>query len=50
MKDGIVVEAGPTADVFHAPQHDYTRALLDSVPGRDWSRRRPDATSTAPAA
>jgi peptide/nickel transport system ATP-binding protein len=50
MKDGVVVEAGLTADVFRAQQHDYTRALLDAVPGRDWSRRSKDAISTAPAA
>jgi peptide/nickel transport system ATP-binding protein len=50
MKDGIVVEAGATADVFRAPQHEYTRALLDAVPGREWSRRRQEATSAAPAA
>jgi peptide/nickel transport system ATP-binding protein len=50
MKDGIVVEAGVTAEVFRAPQHEYTRALLDAVPGRDWSRRSTVAISTAPAA
>ncbi len=36
MKDGAVVEAGPTASVFGDPQHAYTRALLDAVPGRGW--------------
>ncbi|KTS37034.1 microcin ABC transporter ATP-binding protein [Methylobacterium indicum] len=36
MKDGAVVEAGPTAEVFSAPQAAYTRALLDAVPGRGW--------------
>ncbi len=33
MKDGEVVEAGPTGMVFANPQHPYTRALLASVPG-----------------
>src|SRR5262249_34583673 len=28
MKDGKVVEAGPTAEVLTAPRTDYTRALL----------------------
>jgi microcin C transport system ATP-binding protein len=28
MKDGRIVEAGPAADIFAAPQADYTRALL----------------------
>ncbi len=34
MKDGLVVETGPTAQVFEHPQHPYTQALLASVPGR----------------
>jgi microcin C transport system ATP-binding protein len=28
MKSGVVVEAGPAANVFKAPQEDYTRTLL----------------------
>ncbi len=30
MKDGRIVEAGPTAEVFANPQHAYTRKLLDA--------------------
>ena len=29
---GRVVEKGPVDDIFHAPQHPYTRALLRSIP------------------
>jgi peptide/nickel transport system ATP-binding protein len=36
LKNGRIVERGATADIFADPQHDYTRTLLASVPGRDW--------------
>src|SRR5262252_6016437 len=32
MQQGRVVEEGVTRDVFRAPQHAYTRLLLDSIP------------------
>lgn len=34
MKDGKIVEYGPTANLFTNPQHDYTRLLLSSAPGQ----------------
>lgn len=37
MKRGEVVEAGEVAAVFANPQHAYTRELLASIPGRDWT-------------
>ncbi|NRQ40096.1 ABC transporter ATP-binding protein [Nonomuraea sp. NN258] len=32
MKDGLVVETGPRGQVLREPSHDYTRALLASLP------------------
>ena len=38
MKDGEVLEHGPIGRVFSEPEHEYTRALLASVPGRGFTR------------
>jgi oligopeptide transport system ATP-binding protein len=32
MYRGEIVETGPADDVYEAPRHEYTRALLDAVP------------------
>ncbi|MDR6874865.1 peptide/nickel transport system ATP-binding protein [Bosea sp. BE125] len=45
MKSGEVVEAGSIGDVFGNPQHAYTRALLASIPGRDFGLKREAATA-----
>ncbi|MEW6639369.1 MAG: ABC transporter ATP-binding protein [Pseudomonadota bacterium] len=45
MKDGEVVESGPVARVFGHPQHAYTKALLASIPGREFSLGRAVASA-----
>ncbi|MEO7122395.1 MAG: ABC transporter ATP-binding protein [Lacisediminihabitans sp.] len=32
MRRGVIVEAGTAHDIFHNPQHEYTKALLAAVP------------------
>jgi oligopeptide/dipeptide ABC transporter ATP-binding protein len=38
---GRVVETGPVDDIFHNPQHPYTRALLESIPTLHASAKGP---------
>jgi peptide/nickel transport system ATP-binding protein len=42
MRDGRIVETGPTEAVFTSPSHPYTQSLLGAVP-------RPDPTARATA-
>jgi peptide/nickel transport system ATP-binding protein len=37
---GRVIEVAPSADLFRAPNHPYTRALLDNMPRLDTTKRR----------
>ena len=34
MKEGEIIEAGSVDDIFSNPSHDYTKKLLDSIPGK----------------
>ena len=43
MKDGKIVEQGAIERVFTAPEHPYTRALLNAQPRRDPAPMQPDA-------
>ena len=43
MYKGEVVEEGLAAEVFRQPRHDYTRALFDAAPGRDFEFGRFEA-------
>jgi len=36
---GEIVEEGPTRDIFAAPKHEYTRALLSAIPSLDPDRK-----------
>ncbi|MCY1526620.1 Glutathione import ATP-binding protein GsiA [compost metagenome] len=51
MQRGKVVETGSAETVLTEPRHEYTRALIDAAPGRDWDFRnfRPISAGLAPA-
>ena len=40
---GKVVEVGRVEDIYHAPKHPYTRALLSAMPSMDPDRRTEEA-------
>ncbi|PZG20491.1 ABC transporter ATP-binding protein [Nonomuraea aridisoli] len=48
MRKGKVVEAGTVEQVFHEPEHDYTRALLATLPQRDTAARAADEAPPEP--
>jgi peptide/nickel transport system ATP-binding protein len=48
MRHGVRVEEGPVQEIFEAPQHDYTKALLASV--RDLDRPAPQRVAKGLAA
>ncbi|GLH77889.1 ABC transporter ATP-binding protein [Bradyrhizobium sp. SSBR45G] len=36
MQKGRIVEQGPAGEILTHPKEDYTRALLEAAPGRNW--------------
>ncbi|SAL29932.1 oligopeptide/dipeptide ABC transporter ATPase [Caballeronia cordobensis] len=42
MQAGRIVESGDHASIWTAPQHDYTRALIDAVPSSSFNTRKID--------
>jgi peptide/nickel transport system ATP-binding protein len=40
LKKGVVVEQGATEKILDAPEDDYTKLLLASVPEPGWKPRR----------
>jgi len=45
MQHGKSVETGATGVLFSSPKHDYTKALLNAVPGKAWQQ---DGNKLAP--
>lgn len=49
MRRGEIVERGLTAELLAAPQHEYTRLLIDSVPKPGWDAEAAGAEVEAAA-
>jgi peptide/nickel transport system ATP-binding protein len=47
MRRGVIVETGDALEIFHNPQHEYTKALLAAVPHLGQSSELGDVDMTA---
>jgi peptide/nickel transport system ATP-binding protein len=47
MRYGEIVEEGPTERLFAAPENEYTRELLEAVPGKQWETIRDAKQATS---
>ncbi|TJZ98253.1 ABC transporter ATP-binding protein [Actinacidiphila oryziradicis] len=47
MRDGAVLESGPTRGIFTDPRSDYTRELIEAIPGRRAAATLPHPESHA---
>jgi peptide/nickel transport system ATP-binding protein len=45
MREGRVVESGDATRVCSAPSDEYTRTLINAIPGRGWVRPAPETLS-----
>ncbi len=50
LRRGVQIEQGPVARVFDAPRHDYTRRLLDAIPGSGLRASGASEAAASPAA
>lgn len=39
MQKGKLVELGYASDIFYRPSNDYTRQLIEAIPGRSWEKQ-----------
>jgi len=46
MRYGEIVEVGTTSGIFGRPTHEYTKELLNAVPGKGWEKKIKNGKAT----